>query len=447
MLGRLEDYIGKEVYVCDHIGGKLNIDVDTYSFCHRYEIGAQRIPCTGQLTPALYRAAVADKIEENFRETAPCRACSKCKKKVYVPTRLSYVVICGTWYCNSNCVYCWGSKGEQGQGISPLNKVKEYYEEGMFEQDCLFDWGGGEPTLTPGFGETVRWINNHGFRQRINTNGILYSEETEQALRDERCTLRISVDAGTKEMFCRVKGHDKYEEVWENIGRYASVSEEVYIKYNIFHWNSDLREADAFLDNCVKHNVKKIYVESEHNGYGKRNNVGPFFFREKELSFAKYLYTAAETREIHPYVASGFADRSSESKKCLPEVLNSNVDYEKIKNGIIPETFATVKELAEHVRSGEVVIWGVRIFGKKVKSSLEKFDVTINAFVDCNSSLQELRVEGLEVLSPEDAAKGYKDAYVILAGNNYESMVAQANANNWKQWKDKMFYLFPSKYI
>lgn len=112
--------------------------------------------------------------------------------------------------------------------------------------------GGGEPTLNPYFEEAVDWISLHVYRQRINTNGIIYSYATEKAIAKGKASLRLSIDAGTYECFNRVKGHIKYQEVWDNIEKYRKSSAEVYIKYNICNYNSDLYEIDAFLKNVWK---------------------------------------------------------------------------------------------------------------------------------------------------------------------------------------------------
>ena len=297
MNNNIENYLGEKVYKCKCIGGRLNLDWKGYSFCHFFEVGSQKMEVDGRITPEKYLSEVAKKIEQNFLEDAPCRKCSRCSLQTYEKEQITFVTICTTKYCNSDCVYCNGSIADEGEGTNPLVEIKAFHEAGMFAENCLFDWGGGEPTLSPFFEETVCFLEKCNYQQRINTNAILFSNATYDALKRKKCSLRISVDSGTESIFKRVKGTNKYKEVWENIERYAQASDEVYIKYNIFHWNSDFEEADAFLDNCVKAGIKHIYVESEHNAYGKLNNVGPFFFGEQELKFAKYLYSEAQKRD------------------------------------------------------------------------------------------------------------------------------------------------------
>lgn len=86
--------------------------------------------------------------------------------------------------------------------------------------------GGGEPTLNPFFEDCVNWIEKQGYFQRINTNAIEYSKATEAALKEGNASLRVSIDAGTKECFHRM-GHEHYETVWDNIKQYRKVSDKI----------------------------------------------------------------------------------------------------------------------------------------------------------------------------------------------------------------------------
>ena len=105
--------------------------------------------------------------------------------------------------------------------------------------------GGGEPTLNPFFEDCVNWIEKQGYFQRINTNAeentdagivsatigrdskLLGQKATEAALKEGNASLRVSIDAGTKECFHRMKGHEHYETVWDNIKQYRKVSDKI----------------------------------------------------------------------------------------------------------------------------------------------------------------------------------------------------------------------------
>ena len=84
-----------------------------------------------------------------------------------------------------------------------------------------------------------------------------------------------------------MKGTDNFEKVWNNIKKYCEVSDNVFIKYNVCNYNSDLDEIDSFLINCSKVGVKHIIISAEARSYQPVKNAGPFYYREKEFQAAK----------------------------------------------------------------------------------------------------------------------------------------------------------------
>lgn len=437
---------GKMVWRCTSVGQRINFDGHGYSFCHFFEVGKQSIPGVKELTPERYYEAVYNKIIENEDPTSPCRKCSQCKHEEYHRKPIVFVTVCTSSYCNSNCVYC-GVNGKEGDGYNPIKYLKQFHTARLFDTSCLFDWGGGEPTLNPFFEETVDWINRQGYRQRINTNAIIFSEATNRALIEKKASLRISIDAGSREVFRRVKGNEYYDTVWENVKKYATVSNEVYLKYNIFDWNSKREEADLFLQKCRDSGVQHIWVESEHASYSRLKNVGPLFFGDKELEFAKYLFEKGKDKGFEMLIADGFRDRDPERKRAIPDKLNSNVDTEVLKNGITCQTFARVDWLMEAIGSRSIVIWGAGIFGKTVLERMLNANKKVSYIVDSNEKLYGMRIRGIEVVSPEQAYLEDKDAVVILAGEKYAEMLRTINENNWKEWNGNIYYLLLGKYM
>lgn len=432
-------------FACDEIGGRINYDGNGYSFCHFFEVDIQKMECQDLiLTPELYDKEIERMVKRNANEDAPCRSCSRCRERENVSSKVTFVTINTSKYCNSNCVYC-NSYGVEGEGTNPLQSMKMFKQENRFADNCLFDWGGGEPTLNPFFEECVNWVFANGYKQRINTNGILFSEATYKALKGKKASLRLSIDAGSKKVFQRVKGHCYYDEVWENIKKYCEVSDEVYVKYNIFHFNSEQEEADIFLDRCKEAGVKHIYVEAEHYSYGQNINVGPLYFGEKELAFAHYLFDKAK-RGFDVEVASGFSDRTKDKSPHIPMQLNSNLDETVLQGDILVETFATVSELIERIGNREILVWGCGNIGGKIFDGLYSRKRLV-AMIDSNVKKQGMLYrDSLPILSPEEAYEKYPDAVLILGAAEYADMLRIINRNMWKAWKGNIFYLLEAKW-
>ncbi|MBR3624206.1 MAG: hypothetical protein IKN43_12760, partial [Selenomonadaceae bacterium] len=237
--------------------------------------------------------------------------------------------------------------------------------------------GGGEPTSHLGFEEAVKAISDNGYRQRIHTNGILFSKATYNALESGDAIVFVSVDSGTKKTFMRIKGHDKYDSVWRNIAKYVDCSpDNVFVKFNVMNYNSDEKEIDVFLDKCRNLNVKNIVVSAEITSYCRELNAGPFYFTEKEFNAAHYLYNKAKETKFNVYVAKfAFQVRGEYDEAgnlMLPKNYYDNIDHEAIVANIKIEAFPTVDFLLGTMSEKEIVIfcgngWGTlayRAFNK-----------------------------------------------------------------------------------
>lgn len=387
----LGKYENKEIWACDFYATRINLQEPRLSLCHDSYVGAQFIGCLQDYTPEKYYLRLAEIIEENENcADSHCRRCEKCKKGIFKFKKLNWVTINTAWYCNSSCIYCAAHYASEDDGHKVLGVIKQFHEQELFESDCLFDWGGGEPTLNPIFNETSMWLIDHKYMQRINTNGIIYSEAVEYALRSGYGILRMSLDSGTEACFKKVKGHSAYEQVWGNIARYREASSKIYLKYNIFNYNSDLSEIDAFLDNCKKFQIENIIVDGEITSYQPSTNAGPFYYTEKEFKAMHYLQEKAERLgfnvSISDYAFSYRAEYDEDGKLMLPSTFIDNTDKSIVCNDIYVSTEASVNALIERVKksSKKIVIRGFGTDGKRLLKILESRGIVVDYVVDRN---------------------------------------------------------------
>lgn len=429
MKNALGQFYGKEIYACDFFGTRLNLNPFTFSLCHEAQVGDQVLGKIKDLSPERYYDALKELAVRNQNEKAPCRKCDKCKIRNYYFMPIRYVTVCTSEHCNSNCVYCGSHFGEKGTGYDPIPYLEAFHQKGLFSENCYFDWGGGEPTLNPWFEETVQWLNVHGYSQRINTNGIIYSKETESALQKGKTNLRISVDAGSEECFRFMKGHCAYTEVWDHIRRYCKVSNEVYVKYNICNYNSSYEEIEQFLQKCKSADVKNVIIDAEVSSYQPEKNAGPFYFTETEFNTAHYLEKRAKEEGFHVDI-SGYAfsvreEFDDSGKIALPKVYYDNLDYDICSHGIKVQTFPSVGYMIEHIKKQQypVTIWGMGAVGKQIMKLLKEHSISISAVIDKNPSLHEAGT----IMSPEEYFSRFIDSQVILAGKYWKEMLCEIN--------------------
>lgn len=389
-------------------------------------------------------------MEKNEAKEAPCHKCDKLNRYVYKFVPINYVTVCTSEYCNGSCVYCQTHFGKKNVGYNPMPYLMSFHKEGLFSKDCYFDWGGGEPTLNPWFGETVQWLNRCGYRQRINTNAILYSKEAEMALmQGENTYLRMSIDSGSEECFRFMKGHGDYHLVWEHIRDYCRASDKVYVKYNVCNYNSDLAEVEIFVQKCKECGVKHVIIDAEVNSYQPSKNAGPFYYTEKEFEAAHYLEKLAKEEGLD-VIISGYAfsvrkEIDDRGNIILPKKYFDNLDHEICSGGILVRTFPSVAYMVEQIKQCKhpVVIWGGGKVGRKCLTVLQANDISVMAIIDKDPQMHGQDIQGVPVRMPKDIFSKIPDAKIFLAGRYWKEMLREINE---QQYRNQAVYYMPDCY-
>lgn len=451
MNNALERFYGTEIYGCKFLGTRLNMNSHTYSLCHEAQMGDQVLGSIEELSPEKYYESLRLLIEKNQKEGTPCRRCDKGEKYLYKFRFINYVTICTSEYCNSSCIYCTTHFGSKDSGYDPIPFLEKFHDEKLFSKKCYFDWGGGEPTLNPWFKKTIKWLNNCGYYQRINTNAILYSKETEIALIHGRTQVRISVDSGTKDCFSIIKGHNAYNDVWKHIYDYCKISDNIYIKYNICNYNSDYHEIEEFIQKCKKCGVRHIIIDAEVNSYQPRKNAGPFYFTIKEFNAAHYLEKLAREEGLDIQISSyAFSVRAEFDKKgnyILPEKYYDNLDYEICSHGITVKTFPNVMYMVEYLRMQDypIVVWGGGQIGKICITILKEYGILIENVIDNDLLLQNSSIQDIVVCSPNDYFSNNFKSQVILTGRCWKEMLQEINQSQYDI--GEVYYLADCYYL
>ncbi len=445
-----EEYDGKEVWHCEAMKNRLNLNPKTASLCHGFEVGDQHICNIENLNADTYYRFLSKKFKENQNENAVCRSCSRCKWEKYHFKPLEYITLTTNLNCNSHCIYCCNHFGVAEDAYNPLPYIKEFEDQGCISQDCLFDWGGGEPTQNPYQAEGISYLSEKGYYELFNTNAIEFSEEMYQALKRGKGKCRVSVDSGTKKTYYEVKGQDKHTEIWNNITKYASATSAIELKYNVFNLNSDCFEADEFLRLCKEVGNPKILIEAEFSCYCPAQNAGPFYFTEKEMGFAKYLFRRAKEEGFAVGFCKGsFGSRNpqgSDGQYLFTEQYKDNIDRTIITNGIYLSTAATAKHLAEKIKSNPVIIWGNGKFGRRIVENMIQFGIEPVCYADSHTVQEGRSIDGISVFQIEEALNRFPTADVILGSVYFKDMLKMLNDMNYQQLKGHVYYMPGKKF-
>jgi MoaA/NifB/PqqE/SkfB family radical SAM enzyme len=144
--------------------------------------------------------------------------------------------------CNLHCVYCNAGyilekNNKQLSKNTLLNLadfLKEWHGSSQWAQkgvESICIAGGGEPLINKDIGEFVERCVSKGIEVGIVTNGTLIDRFLEPL---SKCTwVGVSVDAGTKESFEKLKKVDMFDRVIENIRKLIDYSKEKNTRLNM----------------------------------------------------------------------------------------------------------------------------------------------------------------------------------------------------------------------
>lgn len=182
--------------------------------------------------------------------------------------------------CSCNCIYCIISGGGKTDIKSELNTrpvwdikpvLEDLRSKNMIKPGCHFIIGGGECAEYPD-GE-LEWLIYFslavdGYIELLSA-GIVYSKAIEKVLATGHSQLKVSVDAGTKETYEKVKRVKGYDRVWDNLKNYIKAAKQnpeanVVIKYVIIPGvNDNLKDAKTFIKKCSAIGCESIEINME----------------------------------------------------------------------------------------------------------------------------------------------------------------------------------------
>lgn len=247
------------------------------------------------------RKNLFDKIQKNEAES--CKSCPflyETNERPNFDNQVTHLSIEHHSVCNLRCTYCSETYyGGKRSDYDVIEFVKYLSISGAFKNCKQVVWGGGEPTLDKSFELIVNSIEkfaNPNIYHRVFTNSVRYSESLKKFLDKKLVKIVTSIDSGTEETFKKVRGRDKFYNVFENLKLYSEQDpRRVTIKYIMTEGNTDFRELNEFVNTCIKYSLNKCNFQISLNykfeilemqllksviylmGLFKKNNILKFF--------------------------------------------------------------------------------------------------------------------------------------------------------------------------
>lgn len=214
--------------------------------------------------------------------------------------------------CNSKCTYCYAVQNrEHFATLVPYNVVpviKEMVEQKILRPGGEVSFGGGEPTIYDDFEELINILTDNNFyNMRIHSSGIKCSPAIERAIKAGLLNVVVSIDSGSREIYKKIKQVDCYDQVIENLTKYAAANTEWYglmtSKYIIIpNVNDNIDEIERWIQKTVSIGGKWLALDIEDIWYKmNRTTISDYYNklvdyvinRAEELGLRWELYDRA----------------------------------------------------------------------------------------------------------------------------------------------------------
>ena len=131
--------------------------------------------------------------------------------------------------CNLRCKHCIVSADEHTNNDVDFDDIINFIKK-LKDHNLSINFTGGEPFFRKDFLDIVRYCVDNNIKVQIITNGLLFTEESFELLKENNISLGISVESFKKEHFESIRGKNTYDKLISNI----NILKEKNISFNIY---------------------------------------------------------------------------------------------------------------------------------------------------------------------------------------------------------------------
>ena len=424
------------------------------------------------------RKWIFDMLNDDHSET-PCKGCSMVIYKKPEEVRfdqLGHMDIAATTTCNLRCNFCGYTVHDSfDEAKYDALDILEEFDKTDVTWNSAVDFNGGEPTLLKDFDRFLSYFNSRGVRVFLFTNGLIYKQSVYDGLING--TVRwaiVSLDAGTKATYKKMKKSPKFNQVLENIARYSEAGNlgggNCSVKYIFHEDNSNDEDINGFAYAMLALRPQEVWLTFDFDPLcdlpADAPNLGGLDYSKHVEYYAK-AYLLLEKHGFKPvhYAEKHLAPASQhgilllkmvkEKIESLRKVTSEQMklgDFRKIDNinkSFTPEYFRLSPHLDVKTAEGwkKASLKGKRVAiapaSPRIKdfiSSLSISGADIIGILDRDKVLHGKEISGKKVYSYAEA-KGLNLDMVFVANTNnvIEAEIAQSISNNTE---NTSIYLF-----
>lgn len=240
------------------------------------------------------------KIIENCKNgifPSGCIGCPKLEEKEWDENyKIEQIYIFHWTHCNCGCIYCvnmdktkglYNSKAKKSEYYDLLPVVKDLIKRKEVSSSPNIFCLGGEAGVLKEFEEIINCFLKNGINNIIFlTSGIKHIKSIEKALQQVDTDIIISIDSGCKETYKKIKRVDEFENVIENIKKYANSSQNadnsITLKYIIVENKNDtIEDLEKWLLLTKELNLSRVRLDLDYSKMlkGSESNVPEHYYK------------------------------------------------------------------------------------------------------------------------------------------------------------------------
>jgi pyruvate-formate lyase-activating enzyme len=198
----------------------------------------------------------------------PCLGCINIRDALwYTDRRIRSVAFSHDTFCNFSCSYCCVPKDGKDYPLSDIENSLGLFR--FMKKNNIIDTNteiylvSGEITTHPMRDVMLAEVRDNPCC--IFTNASVFSKKIDELLSMGRSKVYVSIDAGTRETFAKVKGVDAFDRVCENLARYSAGGDRfVHLKYILLPGLNDSEEdIDGFITLCDRLKARVVDVSRD----------------------------------------------------------------------------------------------------------------------------------------------------------------------------------------
>jgi pyruvate-formate lyase-activating enzyme len=226
-----------------------------------------------------YRTGLAEKLRNDMPNE--CDGCVLLKYGNWkIKPEISQLVMSGGYRCercNVKCCYCNATKMRKASLLKNtfsymdvLDEIVEFLPDGL-----RFNPIASEFTASPYKKELFDIMKTKNWFGIFLSNGFLFDRDIAEMMSNKKASINISVDAGTRQTFAKIKGVDYWDKLVDNLEMYAATSGDLYLKYVYVEGiNDNYDDIDGFIHLATR--VTKdviISIDGSIDGYKAQANI------------------------------------------------------------------------------------------------------------------------------------------------------------------------------